>query len=158
MRFPITASAAVALAAFAFAPPASAAPKHHGSHAAKATSGTGSVRFARRSARGSGYQTLVTDGEGSGYGFHRLPYPYRAAARVEEDRQSDALRSAVDTDALTSGDWDSGYLGSNVYSYGNNAAYGVYNGSDGYGSPYFAGYYGPGDGEDYGPFGRAYTN
>ena len=45
-----------------------------------------------------------------------------------------------------------------MYGAGNHAAYGVFNGADGYGSPYFAGYYGPADGTDYGPFGHAYDN
>ena len=48
----------------------------------------------------------------------------------------------MEDDALTSGGYY-GFPGDSVYGAGNHAAYGVFNGADGYGSPYFAGYYGP---------------
>ena len=116
------------------------------------------VSYDRAPQRG-GSQALVSDGPGTGFGFHRLPGPYRFAAAVHRDRQSQALRDAVVTDAITNGNGNYGFglRGDSVYGYGNNASYGVFSGSDGYGSPYFAGYYGPGDGADYGPFGRAYN-
>lgn len=136
-------------AAWAAAPP-------HGSHASRAHASRSGVRFARRTKRG-GTQALVNDGRGTGFGFHRLPSPYRLAAARQRHRQADAVRQAVIDDALTSGG-SYGFYGDSVYGEGNDAAYGVFDGADGYGSPYFAGYYGPGDGVDYGPFGHAYAD
>lgn len=130
---------------------ASATSRHHLRQATQASAG---VRFAHRPVPG-GYQALVSDGPGTGFGFHQLPAPYRFAALRARDRQSAALRDAVATDALTSGGYY-GFPGDSVYGAGTNGAYGVFNGSDGYGSPYFAGYYGPGTGADYGPFGHGY--
>ena len=143
-RIPLLAAAACLL----FAAPAAAAPRHariHGSN----------VSFDRAP---HGGQALVTDGPGTGFGFHRLPAPFRYAAAAYRDRQSSALRAAVVTDALTSGSGNYGFglRGDSVYGYGNRANYGVFSGSDGYGSPYFAGYYGPGGGADLGLLGHAY--
>ena len=129
---------------------ASAAPRHHGQTKP-------GVHFAKTSARG-GYQQLVSDGPGTGFGFHRLPPPYRIGALIQRDRQAEAVHEAVETDALTSGSYRSGFLGDDVAGSSPNSAYGVFNGADGYGSPYFAGYYGPGDGEDLGPLGHTYTD
>ncbi len=111
-----------------------------------------------RAAHGQGGQALVSDGPGTGYGFHRLPQPYRFAAAVHRDRQGRAVRDAVITDALTNGNGNYGFglRGDSVYGYGNRASYGVFSGADGYGSPYFAGWYGPGGGADLGPLGHAY--
>ena len=128
---------------------ASAAPRHHGTR--------GGVRFSHALSHG-GYKALVSDGPGTGFGFHRLPLPYSVAAVRQRDQQSRAVREAVGASALDSTGFHEGFLGDSVYGAGNGAAYGVFNGADGYGSPYFAGYYGPGDGADYGVFGHAYTN
>ena len=127
---------------------AAAAPRHHAKPG---------VHFAARAETG-GYQPLVSDGPGTGLGFHHMPGPYRVGALIHRDRQAQALRETVETDALTHGSYRSGFLGDSVYGSGTNAAYGVYNGADGYGSPYFAGYYGPGGGTDYGVFGHAYDD
>ena len=110
------------------------------------------VSFAQMPQHG-GSQALVSDGPGTGFGFHRLPEPYRFAAAVHRDRQSAAVRSAVITDALTHG---GGLYGGYGYGFGTRSTYGVFNGADGYGSPYFAGWYGPGGGADLGPLGHTY--
>ena len=129
-----------------------------------ATSAAAASRVHRRSAyasgvkfdhvpRHGGYQALVSDGPGTGFGFHRLPEPYRFAAAVHRDRESAAVRSAVITDALTHG---GGLYGGYGYGFGTRRTYGVFNGGDGYGSPYFAGWYGQGGGADLGPLGHTY--
>ena len=115
------------------------------------------MHFAARSVKG-GEAPLVSDGPGTGFGFHRLPGPYRVGALIHRNRQADAVHDAADTDALTAGGYRSGFPGDDVAGSTPNSAYGVFNGADGYGSPYFAGYYGPGDGEDLGPLGHTYTN
>lgn len=148
-----TSAATLALAAtlgLGLAGGAIAAPHHHG--AAKA-----GVHFAKAPKKG-GYQALVSDGPGTGLGFHRLPEQYSVGALIHRNRQADAVHDAVDTDALTSGGYRSGFPGDDVAGSTPNSAYGVFNGADGYGSPYFAGYYGPGDGEDLGPLGHTYSN
>ena len=128
--------------------------------AASAVPASAQMRHGRvsydRPAHGQG--VLVSDGPGTGFGFYRLPQPYRIAAAVHRDRQARALRETVVTDALTHGNGNYGFAlpGDSVYGFGNRASYGVFSGSDGYGSPYFAGYYGPGGGADLGPLGHAY--
>ena len=118
------------------------------------------VHFARDHVRGAtrghGYQALVSDGSGSGFGFHHIPYPLHVAAVNARERQAAAVRSAVNVDAATQGFNGYGFSGDSVYGEGPRASYGVFNGNDGYGSPYFAGFYGPADGTDYGVFGHAY--
>ena len=104
-----------------------------------------------------GSQQLVNDGPGTAYGFHRDPAPYRIGARRYRNRQANAVQETVDIDAATSGgEW--GFPGDSVYGAGRYGSYGVFNGADGYGSPYFAGFYGPAGGTDYGPFGHAYDD
>ena len=144
--------ASAAAAVLAFAAPAAAASRHH--HRSFA-SGVSYDHVARQ----GGSQALVSDGPGTGFGFHSLPTPYRVAGAIHRDRQSGAVRSAVITDALThgGGPYGDALPGDSVYGYGNGATYGVFSGADGYGSPYFAGYYGPGDGADLGPLGHAYN-
>ncbi len=119
------------------------------------------LHFARgrtaSAAASNGYQALVSDGPGSGFGFHHIPYPLHVAAVNAHERQAAAVRSAVTTDAFTQGFNGYGFRGDSVYGEGPRASYGVFNGADGYGSPYFAGYYGPGEGADYGVFGHAYN-
>ena len=150
--FRIMASAMVGIGAFVlvgFPTTVSAASHHHLRRAG--------VHFSHTSAP-AGYQALVSDGPGTGFGFHRLPLPYSVAAVRRQDRQSRAVREAVGASALDSTGFRQGFLGDSVYGVGSGAAYGVFNGADGYGSPYFAGYYGPGEGNDYGVFGHTYAN
>ena len=148
-RRALLAFAALGLAAS----PAAAASSHH-RHAA---AGASYAPYAQQGARHSGSQRLVSDGPGTGFGFNHSPLPYRGAAERQRMRQADATHEAVDDDALTSGGYY-GFPGDSVYGAGNRASYGVFNGADGYGSPYFAGFYGPADGTDYGPFGHAYDD
>ena len=134
---------------------ASAAPSHH--TAKRQPIG---VQFAQRGLHRTshtGYQRLVSDGPGTGFGFNHDPLPYRVGAWRQRYRQAEATHQAVIDDALTSGGYN-GFPGDSVYGEGNHSAYGVFNGADGYGTPYFAGYYGPASGTDYGPFGRAYDD
>jgi hypothetical protein len=127
--------------------------KHHAVHQAHVSHP--GVRYGRGSTSG-GSQALVSDGYGTGFGFHHLPYSLHVAALHERNGQAAAVRSAVTTDALTQGYDGYGFYGDSVYGRGAGASYGVFSGSDGYGSPYFAGYYGRGEGADYGVFGHAY--
>ena len=149
IRPPVLALAALGL----MAAPAAAAPSHH-RHAA---AGVSYAPYARHGVRHAGGQRLVSDGPGTGYGFNHSPLPYRVGAWRQRMRQADATHDAVDIDAATSGGYY-GFPGDSVYGAGNRSAYGVFNGADGYGSPYFAGFYGPADGTDYGPFGHAYDD
>ena len=146
----ILAVAAVGLAAA----PASAASHHR--HGVAGVSFSHAVR-GDEGARHGGGQRLVSDGPGTSFGFHHAPAAFRVGAWRQRNRQADATHEAVDDDALTSGGYY-GFPGDSVYGAGNRAAYGVFNGADGYGSPYFAGFYGPADGTDYGPFGHAYDD
>lgn len=150
-RAPVLASGLVL--ALALATPAAAA-KHH-RHAFRA-----GVSYDRGMSQSAGRQALVSDGPGTGFGFHRNPLPFRVGALIHRDRQAGAVRSAVIDDAISQGNgpYGVGLPGDSVYGYGNGATYGVFSGADGYGSPYFAGFYGPGDGADLGPLGHAYTN
>ena len=151
----IAAIAVLAGAGLAFVAPqaAFARAKHHVAH--QAYSAHPGVRYGRGSTSG-GTQALVSDGYGTGFGFHHLPYPLHVAAVRERNGQAAAVRSAVTTDALTQGADGYGFYGDSVYGRGAGASYGVFSGADGYGSPYFAGYYGRGEGKDYGVFGHAY--
>ena len=140
--------ALAALFATGFTAAASAAPRHR----AKA-----GVHYAHNGLR-AGTRALVSDGPGTGYGFHRLPGSYRVGAFGYRQRQADAVHEAVDTDAITSGGFRSGFLGDDTPASQPYSSYGVFSGADGYGSPFFAGYYGRGDGEDLGPFGHTYAD
>lgn len=146
---------AAGLVALSIAMPASAATRHH-----RHSNSFVGVSYDHGDRGHGGTQALVSDGPGTGFGFHRLPAPYAVAAAVHRDRQSAAVRSAVIDDALThgSGPYGLGLPGDSVYGYGTGASYGVFAGADGYGSPYFAGWYGPGDGADLGPLGHAYAD
>ena len=130
--------------------PLQAKPAHH--HAAHHAG----VHFAHGASHG-GYQNLVSDGPGTSFGFHRDPAPYRIGAARQRYRQANAVHQAVDDDALTSGGYY-GFPGDSVYGEGNEGARGVFNGADGYGSPYFAGFYGPAGGTDNGVFGHSYDD
>ena len=151
--------ALAAAATFALAAPASAE-SHHRRHSP--ASGVSYAHVGRTNQQGG--QALVSDGPGTGFGFHRLPGGYRVAAAaargLHRDRQAEAVRSAVVDDAVESyGPFGDGLAGEGGLGHGGyGTGRGVFSYPDGYGSPYFAGYYGPGDGADYGPFGQAYTN
>jgi hypothetical protein len=129
-----------------------ASQRHHARHHA-----SGNVQFAHHR---SGGQTLVSDGPGTGFGFHHLAGGRVARGGVygPADAQAAAVRESVETDALTSGGFRSGFLGDDVAASVPYSNYGVFSGSDGYGSPFFAGYYGPGDGNDLGDLGTTYDN
>lgn len=102
-------------------------------------------------------QRLVSDGPGTAYGFHRDPAPFRVGAWRRHYRGPTAVQETADIDAATSGGaW--GFPGDSVYGEGKYSNYGVYSGAGGYGSPFFAGFYGPASGTDYGPFGQAYDD
>lgn len=161
-RFLLTAALA-GVTAFAIAAPASAAPSHRVHHAGNGVRSGRSVAISYdRSGRApSGSQALVSDGPGTGFGFHRLPGPYRVGAAVARGRQNEAIHSAIADDAVESygsGAFYGGLVGTGGFGangYGNR---GVFSYPDGYGSPYFAGYYGEGGGADLGPLGHAYNN
>ena len=94
---------------------------------------------------------LVGDRE-SGLGFYSLPARFRT--RIEPDRRpGEAIRYAVATEAGTASYGLYGGYGRGRFGRG------VFNPVDGYGSPFFAGYYGPaGDPDDErGPFGNPYN-
>ena len=140
-------------------PPASAAPRHHRHGASEAGVSYEHSGHASR----SGYQTLVSDGPGTGFGFHRLPGGYRVDAAAAQARHNDsqraAIHSAIADDAVESyGAFGDSLYGDNGIGRGGYGHRGVFSYPDGYGSPYFAGYYGPGDGADLGPLGHAYSN
>ena len=149
--------------AFTAAPQASAASRHHARHAHNASSYAG-VSYERSGhASRSGYHTLVSDGPGTGFGFHRLPGGYRVAAAAAQARHNDsqraAIHSAIADDAVESyGAFGDGLYGDNGIGLNGYGHRGVFSYPDGYGSPYFAGYYGPGDGADLGVLGHAYAN
>ena len=153
------AAALAGAAGLVLAEPASAASRHHTRHVAAA-----GVSYERSGhAPRSGYQTMVSDGPGTGFGFHRLPGGYRVAAAAARGRQEDskraAIHSAVIDDAVESyGAFGDGLAGEGGFGVGGYGHRGVFSYPDGYGSPYFAGYYGPGDGADLGPLGHAYAN
>lgn len=155
--------AVAALAAAAgFAVPASAAPRHHRAAHTGAAVQTGrsvAIDYDRSGRAPHGSQALVSDGPGTGFGFHRLPGPYRVGAAAARGRQRDAVHSAIVDDAVESygyGPFYGGLVGAGGFGangYGNR---GVFSYPDGYGSPYFAGYYGEGGGADLGVLGHAY--
>jgi hypothetical protein len=171
MRFRDTAWAlAIVVAGFACAAAASASPKTkhvdaHRSHFSGAGQRLG-VNHADGRLRGritsgkrsSQFVALVGD-QGSGVGFYPLPWQYRAGAWRERQRRameaSDAIHYAVASEAIG---YD--YLFPGGEGYGLTHHHGIFNPVDGYGTPFFAGYYGgagePGD--DPGPFGRPYGN
>ena len=107
-----------------------------------------------RRGHGRGYAALVGD-PGTGLGFYDLPMPVRVGAwryRMAHARPywQNPVRSAVAADALRYPDW---VVAQNGYHYG------VFDPIEGYGSPFFAGYYGPAGDDDEPPpppFGRPY--
>ncbi|MGO9674644.1 MAG: hypothetical protein ACLPSF_10850 [Methylocella sp.] len=102
-------------------------------------------------ARGGHFAELVGDPDG-GMGFYPLPWVYRVGAWRARQRRAfnsyNAIRFAIMSQAMYS----------YVFPYNDNRP-GVFNAYDGYGTPFFAGYYGPGDpAADPSPFGRPYRN
>jgi len=106
--------------------------------------------------RGHGRRYAALVGEpGTGLGFYALPMPVRVGAwryRMAHARPywQNPVRFAVAADAARYPDW---VVGPNGYRYG------VFDPIEGYGSPFFAGYYGPAGDDDEPPpppFGRPY--
>lgn len=100
----------------------------------------------------SGYFADLVGDPDSGAGFYPLPWVYRVGAWRAHQRQAynsyNAIRFAIMSQAMYS----------YVFPYNDNRP-GVFNPYDGYGTPFFAGYYGPGDpNAERGPFGRPYRN
>jgi hypothetical protein len=108
-------------------------------------------RILHGGARGGHFAELVGDPD-SGMGFYPLPWVYRVGAWRARQRQAinayNDIRFAIMSQAIYS----------YVFPYNDNRP-GVFNPYDGYGTPFFAGYYGPGDpAAAPGPFGRPYRN
>jgi hypothetical protein len=163
MRFrnPKTALAIIAAFALAGAAPLQASEHRSGAaghrvHGHAVLSGPAVLyahgRAPRGRARVGHFAELVGDPD-SGAGFYPLPWVYRVGAWRAHQRQAfnsyNAIRFAIMSQAMYS----------YVFPYNDNRP-GVFNPYDGYGTPFFAGYYGPaGDpGAERGPFGRAYGN
>jgi hypothetical protein len=107
-------------------------------------------RPVRIGGRGGRYADLVGDPD-SGLGFYPLPWAYRVGAwRARERRAFEARNDIGFAIASTA-------IYNNAWPYGYGTHRGVFNPYDGYGTPFFAGWYGPGDpnAED-GPLGRPY--
>lgn len=105
----------------------------------------------KRAPRPGRLASLVGDRD-SGLGFYPLPAQFRAGGRPGR-RPGDAIRYAVETEAGVN---NYGLVGD--YSRERHG-HTVFNPVDGYGTPFFAGYYGPaGDpDEERGPFGNPYN-
>ena len=145
--------AVLALTAPALSTPASAwVVPHRQQTAHRATAAHYAVRGAGRVHGRSGLVALVGDRE-SGLGFYPLPRQYRTEG-APRDRRGDAIRYAVATEAGTSY-----YYGQGGDGFADRRGRTLFNPVDGYGTPFFAGYYGPaGDpDEDRGPFGKPYN-
>jgi len=152
----------IAVAALSSAVPAQAAMTKHGVHhktMAQIRGGRMSLRFASPSAgnhtrghHGTGMAALVGDRD-SGLGFYNLPAQYRAGARMARSHQGDAIRYAIGAEM-----GNGYYYGAGGEDYGENHHHAMFNPVDGYGTPFFAGYYGPaGDpDDDRGPLGNPY--
>jgi hypothetical protein len=151
---------ALAVLAFLISAPglASAAPAHHvtGAHLRFAHIGLHYARGGSRHGHGYHHQAhlaaLVGNRE-SGLGFYPPTGPYYPHA-WRRWQQRNAIRDAVDSQAVY------GYYGIGGGYPGERHAHNMFNPIDGYGSPFFAGYYGPaGDpDEDRGLFGNAYRD
>lgn len=153
----------VAMLAFggAASAPASASSKQTGVHRAHARSVGAKPAPVRQRARlttfgnSPRFVALVGDKD-SGLGFYPLPWHYRVAAwRWKQKRaweSAEALRAAVASTAI----YSYGYGFPGAYTFGHR--HGVFNPVDGYGTPFFAGYYSGGGDGDPGPFGSPYDN
>lgn len=148
MRFQKTAVALTAIATLAFAYMAIAAQASEATKGTRAShrhahSGNASVRYAagegrRHHARGSsGFTDLSQDSE-SGAGFYPLPTQYRIGAAQERQRRAIQYRDAIGTAMASEAigyDFDQGF------GFVNTNSHGVFDPVDGYGTPFFAGYY-----------------
>lgn len=162
MRFGKTVAALTVVATLASAVVSAQAATKHGVHHKTIAQIRGrhmSLRFASpargtspRSHHGSGMSALVGDRD-SGLGFYNLPAQYRAGARLAKSRQGDAIRYAIGSEM-----GNGYYYGIGGEDSGESHHHAMFNPVDGYGTPFFAGYYGPaGDpDDDRGPFGNSY--
>jgi hypothetical protein len=169
MHFQEAALALAVIAALAFvgAAPAhaSASSRHVGAHRAYVKN-TGVAFVGVRSAAGRVRGRITTFGRSprfvdlvgdrdSGFGFYPLPLRYRIGAWRERQRRAirsaNAIRFAIASTAI----YDYAYADGYGYGY----HHGIFNPIDGYGTPFFPGYYGGADEpyEDRGPFGRPYN-
>lgn len=103
------------------------------------------------------FAELVGD-PGSGYGFYPLPWVYRAGAWRARQRRAMASAEAIGVAVASTAIYSYGFPYGDDYGFGHH--HGVFNPIDGYGTPFFAGYYGPagGAGRERGPFGTPYNN
>ena len=149
MRLHKIASAMAVVAALAFACAASAhaseTVKHVRRHASRgghsrlsyADYGAGARNADGR--RSSGFAPLVGDPD-SGLGFYPLPQQYRAGAARERQRRAVQYASdihyAIASEAIG---YDYLFPGDEGLGFGNH--HGIFNPIDGYGTPFFAGFY-----------------
>jgi hypothetical protein len=154
MRALIKKTTLAIIAAFALASPLQAA-EHRAAHNHAAIKGSAVLyahgRALHGRARSGHFADLVGDPD-SGVGFYPLPWVYRVGAWRAHQRQAynsySAVRFAIMSQAMYS----------YAFPYNDNRP-SVYNPFDGYGTPFFAGYYGPGDlNAESGLFGRPYRN
>jgi hypothetical protein len=156
MRALINKTTLAIIAAFALASSAPLqASEHRAAHGHAAIKGSAVLyahgRALHGRARNGHFADLVGDPD-SGAGFYPLPWVYRVGAWRAHQRQAynsyNAVRFAIMSQAMYS----------YAFPYNDNRP-SVYNPFDGYGTPFFAGYYGPGDlNAESGPFGRPYRN
>lgn len=107
------------------------------------------------------YAALVGD-PGGGAGFYPLPYQYRVGAWRYRMRMQAAMPPWINPNPVIAAAQAQAvrYYGWGDPTPASEYRYGVYNPIDGVGSPYFAGYYGPANGDETDessfPFGRPY--
>lgn len=103
------------------------------------------------------FAALVGD-PGSGYGFYPLPWAYRVGAWRARQRRAMASAEAIGVAVASTAIYSYGFPYGDDYGFGHH--HGVFNPIDGYGTPFFAGYYGPagGPGQERGPFGNPYND
>jgi len=153
MRCPKQTTTLAIIAAFALLGAPALALEHRAAHRGASVRGPAVMyahgRVLHGRARAGHYADLVGDPD-SGLGFYPLPWVYRVGAWRARQRQAfnayNDIRFAIMSQAIYS----------YVFPYNDNRP-GVFNPYDGYGTPFFAGYYGPGDpNAEPGPFGRPY--
>ncbi|VFU10284.1 conserved exported protein of unknown function [Methylocella tundrae] len=148
MRFQKTAATLAAIATLALALMMSAgqaseatkgtAASHRRAHAQRTSLSYAAEERRRRPAHGSsGFVALSQDGE-SGAGFYPLPPQYRIGAAQERQHRKIQYRNAIGTAMASEAiayDFDQGY------GFVNTNSHGIFDPVDGYGTPFFAGYY-----------------